>query len=362
MDDVDIDTSALLSWISDRLDGSVVEATVLHDGLNLSLSLSTQAESDKYVLRRPNLFRESDSFIDLKKEFEVLERLQRTPVPAPEPIVLCEDESVIGDPFLVMSNLDGEAVPLGSSLPERFQRVSARERLSELLIDTLADLHTLDEEPFRDACEIRTLTEQITEALDRLEDATEETGHVPPAIWDVADWLRQNCPPESEPVLCHGDYRPANILIAGSDQPRISGVLDWETAFLGDPLTELGYLLLRWRDEGDPTPPVNEIATRYPDTDVRSMLTGDSTPGLAPFTSRPGSPSRQALVRRYEKRTGLSFEHEQFYRTLAAFVLTAVWEDIYRDQQRAGAPTDWEPNIDYMALLADSIASGSLKL
>lgn len=358
----DIDTTKLESYLSEELDVVVVDTEMVHDGLNLSIAISTEEDGKAYVLRRPNKLRHTESFNDLKQEFGVMQRLRDTAIKAPEPVLVCDDDSVIGDPFLVMTYLDGETIPLGSDLPERFRNPAARDRVAILLIDTLADIHSLDVEPFTDVCEQQTIREQVARTTDRLDEVTRVTGHEPPALRDVADWLQQHVPSDSETALVHGDYRPSNVLFAGTDQPEISGVLDWETAFLGDPLTELGYLLLRWRDDNDPTPSLDELEARYSNEDVIQQLKERNERGLAPFTNKPGSPSRRELVTRYEDETGISFENEQFYRAFSTFMLATVWEDLHRHQIETGAESDWEPHIDYMSMIANSIVSGKFQL
>jgi aminoglycoside phosphotransferase (APT) family kinase protein len=358
----DIDTSRLESSLSEQLDVVVVETERLHDGLNLSLAISTEEAGRAYILRRPNKLRHAESFLDVNEEYEVMRRLRETDIDAPEPVLVRGEDSVLGDPFLLMTYLDGETVPLGSPLPERFRDSSARERVATLLIDTLADIHSVDLEPFDDVCERQTARDQVARVTDQLDAATSVTGHEPPALWDVADWLEQNAPTDSETALIHGDYRPSNVLFAGEDQPHLVGVLDWETAFLGDPLTELGYLLLRWRDDNDPTPQLNDLRARYSNDDVLRDLQETNKHGLAPFTNEPGSPSRQELVIRYEDRTGITFENERFYRALSAFMLATVWEDLHRHEVAAGRESDWEPYVDYMSMIADSIVSGAFNL
>lgn len=207
-------------------------------------------------------------------------------------------------------------------------------------------------------CKRNSLRDQVEQVINRMEAATRVTGHDPPAVWKVAEWLRDSVPVESPTTVCHGDFRPGNILFVGGDSPRVGGVIDWETTWLGDPRTELGYLLLRWRDEGDPTPPIREIAARHPEADVTEELTGDDTPGVAPYTTRPGSQTRRKLVECYEAETGIAFNHDRFYRTLAAFDLAAIWEDIYREQIETGSPGQWEIKIEYLLLVAESIAHG----
>jgi aminoglycoside phosphotransferase (APT) family kinase protein len=57
----------------------------------------------------------------------------------------------------------------------------------------------------------------------------------------VATWLRKHLPKPNDVVLVHGDYKPGNSLIAGE---QITAILDWETAHLGDPLEDLGWMLM----------------------------------------------------------------------------------------------------------------------
>lgn len=355
--ETELDLSSLASYFAAELDVTLVDTEVLHDGLNLSLALSTD-DGERYVLRRPNKFRHTAAFNDVTQEYRTLELLAETDVPAPKPVHVCTDESVVGDPFLVMSYLDGEVVPLGSSLPERFRNPAAREQVGNDLVDTLADLHSLDTEPFAAVCDHQSTRDEVTYATDRLESATAVTGHEPPRLREVADWLERNVPEQATTTVVHGDFRPANVHFGSTDRPELVGVLDWETAGLGDPLVELGYLLLRWRDDGDPTPSLDGIKRRHSNDEVIRDLHETNERGLAPFTNRPGSPSRRDLVERYEARTGIAFEHERFYRALAAFVLATVWADLHRYQVEAGEESDWEPYVEYMSLLAYSIASG----
>lgn len=169
----------------------------------------------------------------------------------------------------------------------------------------------------------------------------------------VGDWLREAAPGGWEATLVHGDFRPGNVLFA--DRPRVAGIIDWETAMVGDPRTELGYLLLRWRDEGDPTPDLAGIESRYPDSGAIQGLRDMNDSGLAPFTTEPGSPSRAELIARYEERTGIALEAERFYRAHAAFMLGAVWADLHRYRLEAGEDSEKEPYVEYATRIAEGI-------
>lgn len=360
VDAAGVDTAALEPHLTDELGEEVTGIEMLDGALNVVVAVSTA--DGEYVLRQPDKLREAAYMNSLRVEYRVMEGLVGTDVPAPTPVLYCEDESILGEPFFVMTALEGTEIPLGSDPPERFQHPPAREHLAHELIDTLAEIHTVDIGRFGGICEHQTAQEQVARTADRLEAVTGETGEQFPTLQAVGEWLRENAPQESPRALVHGDYRPGNILFAGDDQPRIAGVLDWETAMRGDPLTELAYLLLRWRDEGDPAPDLEPIEQRYANEELLQELREDNERGLAPFTARPGSPSRRELVARYEERTGIPYENDRFYRTYAAFSLAAVWADLHRHQIAAGEESDYPPQVAYMAAVADSVRREEFEL
>ncbi len=56
-------------------------------------------------------------------------------------------------------------------------------------------------------------------------------------------WLERSAPAHVErSVLCHGDVGPGNFLHENS---RVSALLDWEFAHVGDPMDDLGWLAFR---------------------------------------------------------------------------------------------------------------------
>lgn len=361
MSDSPPDTTALESHLASELGAAVTGVETLSDGLNLVLAVSTPER--EYVLRRPNELRDRPYIDELRDEYGVMERLHDTAIPTPEPVLYCDDPSILDGEFFVVPRVEGAVVPLGSDLPERFRHPDARRRLAQGLVDTLADVHALDTGAFGAWCDRRTPREQVAGGLDRLDEAAEVTGHGFPRLRALGEWLLDHAPGSPETAFVHGDFRPGNVLFGGDERPEIAAVLDWETALLGDPLTELGYLLLRWRDAGDPTPALDELEARYPDRgETIAELRAQDERGLAPYTADPGSPTRRELVARYEARTGRTFEHERFYRANAAFSLASVWVDLYRLRVAAGAAPEGDPHIEHMALVGQLIADGELAL
>ncbi|MFB6235217.1 MAG: phosphotransferase family protein [Halopenitus sp.] len=336
----------------------VTDAEVLHDGLNRSVLLSTAADGGPYVLRQPRKFRDTALFNDLRTEYEVLQALEDTDIPTPKPVSYCADESVLGDPFFLVTYLEGTEVPLGEPLPERFRTAPARGRFATTLIDTMAEIHTVDCDPFAEVCERRSPRAQLEAAVDRIEGATQATGFEPLALWSLVEWLREAAPANPERRLVHGDYRPGNVLFAGDERPRLTGVLDWESAFLGDPRTELGYLLLRWGADGDAPVDRGPLEARYSAADL-APVREVADEGLAPFTTEPGSPSREELVARYEAETGIRFDADRYYRVLAAVLLAAVWADLHRERCADGRDSSFPQRIDHLSLVARSVREGN---
>lgn len=58
-------------------------------------------------------------------------------------------------------------------------------------------------------------------------------------------WLETNLPAAVAPRLVHGDFRLGNLLVEGG---RLTGVLDWELAHLGDPHEDMAFgCMTVWR-------------------------------------------------------------------------------------------------------------------
>jgi aminoglycoside phosphotransferase (APT) family kinase protein len=74
--------------------------------------------------------------------------------------------------------------------------------------------------------------------------------HMPiPVIHGMVNWLRANVPESNDrPTLVHGDIGLHNLLF---DQGRLSSVLDWEFAHIGDPAEDLGIIYTVMREQLD---------------------------------------------------------------------------------------------------------------
>ncbi len=107
----------------------------------------------------------------------------------------------------------------------------------------------------------------------------------------------------------HGDYRLDNTLIVLEPQPRIAAVVDWEMATVGEPLTDLGMLLVYWSDAGD---------------EERLLV-----PVAAGVTAFPGFFTRAEIAQAYARETGRDLTELDFFVALASFKLAVVLEGIH---------------------------------
>ena len=67
-----------------------------------------------------------------------------------------------------------------------------------------------------------------------------------PAVERVAGWLAEHLPESGPATIVHGDYRLGNTMFATDAPARLTAVLDWEMATIGDPLADLGYMCMVW--------------------------------------------------------------------------------------------------------------------
>ena len=181
-------------------------------------------------------------------EFRIYQSLQGTGVPVPEVFWLETDPQWLERPFFMMARLPGEASPqtlVGSNFGGHAEAIARHK------VDVLARIHGLDwrtagldflEEPAPDAC--------AGVEIDRWETIMRTQALEPqPALELGIAWLKQHRPVAQRVTLVHADYRTGNLLIEGD---RITGVLDWEMAHLGDPLEDVAWVCLRsWRWAGD---------------------------------------------------------------------------------------------------------------
>lgn len=275
-------------------------------------------DGHQWVLRRPPRGAFLPTAHDVLREHRVLAALADTPVRVPRPVLACSDESVIGVPFYLMERVEGH-VPR-HDLPVFVDAEGCR-RLGEEMVDALAELHAVD---WRAAGlegwgkPAGYLERQVRRWSGQLQLASRFTRPLPD-LERVGEWLSEGLPASSPATIVHGDYKLDNVVLGPHPPVRVTAILDWEMAAIGDPLADLGYLLSCWREPGDP-----------PDAVLADQLA---------LTRRPGFPTRAEMVERYQTQTGRRAEDLTWYQVLAVWKLAILLEGSYA-RHLAGATDD----------------------
>jgi aminoglycoside phosphotransferase (APT) family kinase protein len=268
---------------------------------NVTFLLSTDV-----VLRRPPRGPLPPSAHDVMREARLLTALTPTLVRTPRVLAVCPDEKVIGAPFYIMERVDGEVIT--DRLPPVLDTEAERDRIADQLIDALVELHAVD---WRTAGleGFGKPSGYLERQLRRFSGLWEHNRtRELPAVEQLGSWLEQNMPSSPPATVVHGDYRLGNTMFAARAPAQLTAILDWEMATIGDPLADLGYMMIHWHEAGD-------------------QLGGFN---LQSVTMLPGFPSRQEMIARYEQRSGRSMQALDWYVTLALWKGVVFMEGNYK--------------------------------
>ena len=313
-----VDAANLGEYLDGRLPGNGAFTVERHLAGHSCETFRIGRSGRTWILRRPPRGAFLPSAHDVGREYTVLRGLAGTQVRAPEPFLMCDDETVIGAPFYVMEYVDGNVIR--SELPEEFG-APERKRIGEELVDALVELHAVDPDP----CGLGSfgkpfgyLERQLRRWTGQLELTLPMTRPIPD-LERAGEWLRNHLPSESAHTIVHGDYKLDNVAFSRGAPARLVAIFDWEMATLGDPLADLGWMISFWKEAGDPADDVFAELNRV--------------------TTLPGFSRRADLVRRYEAGTGRSAEALVWYEVLATWKLAILLEGSYA-RHLAGATDD----------------------
>ena len=258
----------------------------------------------RWVLRRPPLGLVAPTANDVGREFRVVAALGSTPVPVARAIAFCDDPSVIGAPFSVVSMVEGRVVRSSSDGAALSPTDAAR--AAAALVSGLATIHDV---PY-DEVGLGSLGRPagyLTRQIDRWRKQWETVTTAPlPGVTELSMRLAAEVPRESAGTLVHGDYRLDNTILDAEDAGSLVAVVDWEMATLGDPLADLGLMLVYW----DP-------------------LCAPVLPDGHAISANDGFPSVDEMANAYAAASGRDLDHIEFYRALAYFKLAIIAEGIH---------------------------------
>jgi len=270
--------SALQPWLAERFG---VDAVVVDDVERRTEGFSWQTYIASVRWREPDgTARRHDVAIrrqpedgllapyDIEAQFRLHQALVLTDVPIPPLIGLELDASVLGMPFYAMDKAVG-VVPVQwqGRDPAVFPDDETRRRIGLDFVDTLTVIHGVDWRTAR-------LDEYLpgpaggdagTAEIDRWEGFLNEATAVEvPLLRAALGWCRRHRAVSDRLVLCHGDYRIGNFMLADG---RINVVFDWELAHIGDPVEDVAWAGLRLFRGRSPLVsqllPLPDVLTRY---------------------------------------------------------------------------------------------------
>jgi aminoglycoside phosphotransferase (APT) family kinase protein len=303
-----IDAERVARWFSTHVAGSeppLSFALIAGGRSNLTYRV-TDSAGHVYALRRPPLSHVLPTAHDMAREHRVITALGPTAVPVPATIGLCDDPAVNGSPFYVMEFVDGHIVRDAGSA-ERDLDEAGRRRAGESLADTLAALHAVDVDAVglgdfakRDGY----IERQLRRWYEQFRNSEVEGLDTATIVGAVHDRLAADVPAQLGTSIVHGDYRLDNTVL--SPDGSVRAVLDWEICTLGDPLADVGLLMVYWTDPGDEA----------------ALL------GVTP-TTVAGFPDRAAMRTRYAAASGRDLGALDFYVAFGYWKLACILQGVY---------------------------------
>ena len=307
------------AWLEANVAGATAPFTytlIAGGHSNLTFKVDDSA-GHHYVLRRPPLSHALASAHDMGREHRVISALSASRVPVAPALGLCTDVDVNDAPFYVMAFVDGHVVR-DNATALSVLTPATRRQASISLVDTMAAIHKVD--PVAVGLgDLGRHEGYIERQLKRWygqwnASKTRELS----AIDRVHDALVTRVPEQGPATIVHGDYRLDNCMV--DDAGNVIAVLDWELCTLGDPMADLGLLMVYW------TGPHDEAST-----------TNFAT------TTAEGFLDRKELAAHYARVSGRDISQLDYYVSFAYWKLACIIEGVYA-RYLAGAMGAHDPS------------------
>jgi aminoglycoside phosphotransferase (APT) family kinase protein len=319
-----IDDEKVTRWLVESIEGLQAPFTfdlITGGRSNLTFRV-TDAAGRRVVLRRPPTSHVLASAHDMAREHRIISALAPTAVPVAPALGFCDDPEVNGQPFYVMDFVDGHILRSAGEV-EALLDETQQAALGRHLVEVLVALHALDVDEVglgdlarRDGYIERQL-KRWQGQFERSQQQERDGGFFRPAeiVTEVHDRLVASVPAQQGVSIAHGDYRLDNTMVG--DDGRVAAVLDWELCTLGDPLADVGTLLVYWSD--------------------RDAAGAD--PRLRAATAAPGMPTRKELTALYGELSDRDLSDLSYYVAFAHWKLACIIEGVFA-RYAAGAMGD----------------------
>lgn len=331
-----INAAAVSPWLLEHVQGLTAPLSyelIAGGRSNLTFGV-TDGAGRRVVLRRPPMSHVLSTAHDMGREHRIISALRDTPVPVPAALAYCDDETVNERPFYVMNFVDGYILrgvaETQAALDEKTRTVAGED-----LVDVLVAIHQVD----IDAVGLGTLARRegyIERQLRRWHGQFQQSQQQEreagisrplPLVGEVHQLLTERVPVQLGAAIVHGDYRLDNTVV-GADG-RIRAVLDWELCTLGDPLADVGTLMVYWAEHADDRPAVPQAPEPVAGSSASRPAADEPATREIAATALPGFPSRAELAARYAAQSGRDISGLGFYVAFAHWKLACILEGVY---------------------------------
>jgi aminoglycoside phosphotransferase (APT) family kinase protein len=266
------------------------------------------------------------------REHRIIAALAGTDVPVAPAVALCEDESVNGAPFYVMDFVEGPILRNKAEAEESFGEVDRR-AIGERVVDTLVAIHAVDPDEIG-VGDLGRKEDYVARQLRRWHGQWEKSKtRELEVVDDVHRRLSERIPEQGPATIVHGDYRLDNLILSADGE--IAAVVDWELCTLGDPLADVGMLLVYWSQPGDELMPLFD-----------------------PPTTAAGFPLRADVRERYAELSGRDLAEIDYYVALAFWKLAIILEGVFA-RYAAGQYGKDEEGYQQFAKVVERLAEGA---
>lgn len=264
------------------------------------------------VLRRPPFGEIPAKAHDIKREYTILSRLHGVYSLAPKPYLYSEAPAIMGRHFYLMEKKQG--VVLNDVLPDTYGSSElVGPAISKSVINSLIELQKVDYKKANliDIGKPEGFLERQVHSWIKRYSVTKT--HEIAGVKELEAWLLKQMPTTVDTTIVHNDFKLNNLVLDPYVPGVVNGVLDWEMATIGDPMTDIGALLTYWGETSDP--------------DM----------GISVVTNQKGFFSRREMAGEYAKVSGRDISNIAYYVTFGFYKLAIILQQLYYRWKKGAA-------------------------
>jgi aminoglycoside phosphotransferase (APT) family kinase protein len=244
--DLPLDRVVIENWLAEhRLLPDAPVALRLLGGGSQNVLVEAVAGDRAVVLRFPPPGSGERGDATMRREAKILRGLANTAVPHPGFLAVEDDPTRYGNVFFAMERIEGWSVSDPAVAAELPSVALGADMGTALAILSEVRPETVGLDSNRATGFLDRQVDRWRKQLDSYRSYDGYLGPDLPHVEEVSAWLRAHTPPGQQPGVMHGDMHLGNVLFR-NDGPGVAALVDWELATVGDPLVDLGQLLVTW--------------------------------------------------------------------------------------------------------------------